>query len=85
MIIGIANAAIGRLRQALKMVDDKLVIRLDPQEIAARYLLWQRHTPPAAKGEAGLLGPGRQGVRKELRDKLTNAEVERHQQRYYPG
>ena len=86
LIIGIANAAIGRLGQALKINDSKLVVRLDPQEIAARYLLWHLHAPRSLEDEeADLLSPGRHGVRKELRDKLTTAEVERHQKRYYPA
>lgn len=85
LIIGIADGAIGRLGQALKMADDRLLVRLDPQDIAAKYLLWQRHKPrTAADEEADLLSPGRQGVRRDLRKRLTDAEVERHRQRYYP-
>lgn len=85
LIIWIANTAISRLAQAVKLNDPSLVIHLEPQLIAARYLLWHRHTPSGVDDGAEWLRPGRHDVRKELRAKLTAAEVERHQARYYPN
>lgn len=83
MIVWIANTAISRLAQALKLGDPNLVIHLHPQVIAARYLLWHRHTPSSVDGSGKWLEPGRHEVRKDLRAKLTAAEVERHKNRYY--
>jgi hypothetical protein len=85
LLIWVANSAIGRCGQALKLGDPNLEIRHDPQVIAARYLLWHRHSPSSvADDEAEWLKPGRHELRKELRSKLTAAEVARHAQRYYP-
>ena len=84
LIVWIANTAISRLAQAVKLDDPNLVIHLDPQVIAARYLLWHRHAPSRLEDGVKWLEPGRHDARKELRAKLTAAEVERHRARYYP-
>jgi hypothetical protein len=84
LIIWLANTAISRLAEAVKLKDPNLLIHLDPQVIAARYLLWHRPAPSRADDGAEWLRPGRHDVRKELRAKLMAAEVERHQARYYP-
>jgi len=85
LILCVANSAIGRCGQALKLSDPNLEIRHDPQVIAARYLLWHQYSPSSVTDdEAEWLKPGRHEVRKELRSKLTDAEVARHEQRYYP-
>lgn len=83
LIIWMANTAISRSAQAVKLDDPKLVIRLDPQVIAARYLLWHRYAPSKMGYEEERLKPGRHDVRKSLKAKLTDAEVERHTIRYF--
>lgn len=82
LIIWIADSAIGRLGQALKLNDPDLYVRLEPQVIAAKYLLWSKYEPRSAS-DADLLKPGRSEARQALRKRLTDAEVERHHQRYY--
>lgn len=82
LIIWIADTAISRLGQALKLSDPDLYVRLDPQVIAARYLLWSKYEPRDVSG-ADSLRPGRNEARQALRERLTNAEVERHCRRYY--
>jgi hypothetical protein len=85
LIIAIANFAIGRLGQALKLNDPAMVIRLDPQEIAARYLLWHQKMPSSTISVgADWLKPGRHEARQDLKKRLMDAEVARHEQRYYP-
>ena len=83
LIIWMANTTVSRLAQAVKLNDPNLVVHLDPQVIAARYLLWHRHAPSKVDDGVEWLKPGRHDVRKELRARLTAAEVERHKVRYY--
>lgn len=83
LIIWIADSAVGRLAQALKLSDPKLVVRLDPQVIAARYLLWHRYLPSSTNNVVESVKPVRSHVRKALRAKLTEAELVRHRTRYY--
>lgn len=82
LIIWVADSAIGRLGQALGLSDPDLYVRLDPQVISAKYLLWSKYEPRRV-GSADLLMPGRNEARQALRKRLTNAEVERHHLRYY--
>jgi len=82
LLIWIADSAISRLAQALKLNDPDLYVRLDPQVIAAKYLLWSKYEP-RTNSNADPFRPGRNEARQALRKKLTDAEVERHHQRYY--
>lgn len=83
LLIWIADSAIGRLGQALKLNDPDLYVRLDCQEIAAKYLLWSKYVPHNGSGP-NLLKPDRNEAREALRRRLSEAEVKLHQQRYSP-
>ena len=80
LVLSLANAAIGRLSKALQHQDAALVVRLDPEVVAARYLLWHRFPMLPDPAAAPI---DREAERKKLHDQVTDAEVKSYLARYH--